>query len=276
MRSFEINEKIIVGKQNPLLIIAGPCQIESYEHCLKLAETIQEECAKRNLNFIFKSSFDKANRTSLSGVRGPGIEEGLEVLSKLKKQAGLSTITDIHLPEQANLAAEVVDILQIPAFLCRQTDLLLAAGSTDKPINIKKGQFLHPEDMKHVISKVISTGNEKILLCERGTLFGYRDLVVDPRGILIMKETSYPVVFDATHSVQVMGGSNGSSGGNKQFIIPLICSAVSLGVDALFIECHENPDKAPSDGASMLPLELLPKALDAACAMREAYLSINL
>ena len=273
MTSIQINDSIQVGDNNPLLILAGPCQIESLDHCLKIAEVLQENCASRNLNLVFKASFDKANRTSLSGVRGPGIEEGLNILLKLKEQTGLALVTDVHLPEQTSLAAEVVDILQIPAFLCRQTDMLVAAGSTGKAINIKKGQFLHPEDMKHAAEKAASTANNKIMLCERGTNFGYRDLVVDPRGMLIMKELGYPVVFDATHSVQVMGGAGGSSGGNRQFIIPLIRAAVALGVDSLFIECHDNPEAAPSDGASMLSLESLPEALDAACRMREAFLA---
>ena len=263
-----ISPSVAVGGDEDLLLIAGPCQIESEEHSLQIAETLLELCQSRPLNLVFKSSFDKANRTSLAGKRGLGIEAGLAVLQTIREKLGIPVITDIHTPEQAQLASEVVDILQTPAFLCRQTDLLLAAGASGKPVNVKKGQFLHPADMAHVAEKVASTGNEKILLCERGTCFGYRDLVVDPRSLLIMKETGYPVVFDATHSVQQMGGAGGASGGSREYILPLVKAAVAVGVDGIFLECHERPERAPSDGASMLPLEQVERVLDAACAIR--------
>lgn len=270
MKKVKIRDTHVAGTGEPLLVIAGPCQIESRDHCLKIASFLVEVCHDLPVNLVFKSSFDKANRTSLGGVRGPGMEEGLAILAEVGNETGLPLISDIHLPEQAAAAAEVLDILQIPAFLCRQTDLLLAAGKTGAAINLKKGQFLHPEDMQFGAEKIASTGNDRILLCERGTMHGYRDLVVDMRSLPLMQALGYPVVFDATHSVQSMGGSGGKSGGNRQFIVPLIRAAAATGIDGLFIECHDDPANAPSDGASMLPLEEVREAIAVACRIREA------
>ena len=273
MKKVQITSNIEVGADSPLLLICGPCQIESRDHALSISEKIKEISSKYPLNFIYKSSFDKANRTSLSGKRGMGIDEGLKVLDEVKRSVGVPVLTDIHLPEQASITAEVVDVLQTPAFLCRQTDLLLAAGETGKPINVKKGQFLHPKDMQHVADKIASTGNSNIMLCERGTCFGYRDLIVDIRSIVMMQQTGYPVIFDATHSVQSMGGSAGSSGGNRAWIPPLAKAAIASGANGIFIECHENPDKAPSDAASMLPLSELDSLLDQLTRIRSSLIS---
>lgn len=256
-----VTQKIKCGPGNPLLLIAGPCQIESLDHCLMIAEKLSNLCAKLGFNYIFKSSFDKANRTSLTGGRGLGIDEGLRILDEVKTRTDIPILTDVHNPEQAQIAAEVVDILQTPAFLCRQTDLLIAVGKTGKTINVKKGQFLAPSDMKFVADKISSTGNKNILLCERGSCFGYRDLIVDMRGLSTMRQTGYPVIFDATHSVQSMGGAGGSSGGSRESVAPLARAAVAVGVDGVFIECHEQPERAPSDGASMLPLNEMDKLL---------------
>lgn len=257
-------------KAKTLLLFAGPCQIESESHALKTAEALMTATKGLPLSLVYKSSYDKANRTSLSGKRGIGIDEGLKILEKVKSKTGLPVITDIHTPEEAKAAGEVVDILQTPAFLCRQTDLLIAAGSTGKPVNIKKGQFLHPADMKFAAEKVLSQKTSNVFLCERGTSFGYRDLVVDPRSFIIMKNLGYPVIFDATHSVQNMGGANGASGGDRTFIRPLIRSAVAVGIEGLFIECHEDPAKAPSDGASMLPMSDMRSVLEEATRIWEA------
>jgi 2-dehydro-3-deoxyphosphooctonate aldolase (KDO 8-P synthase) len=237
----------------PLGLIAGPCVIESEEHVHFMAEAIRKIVG----NFIFKASFDKANRTSLKGFRGPGLTEGLRILSKVGKATGLATLTDIHEPSQAAPAAEAVDILQIPAFLCRQTDLLLEAGRTGKTVNIKKGQFVAPADILHAADKVASTGNTKIILTERGSSFGYNNLVVDMRGLKIMAGGGYPVVFDATHSVQLPSGAGGSSAGQPQFIEPLASAAVATGVQGIFVEVHDHPEKALSDGANALRLDLL-------------------
>jgi 2-dehydro-3-deoxyphosphooctonate aldolase (KDO 8-P synthase) len=242
----------------PLAIIAGPCVIESEALCLEVAEALYQVALRCNVLPIFKASYDKANRTSVDSFRGPGIEVGLRVLQKVRSDVGLPVLTDIHSPEQAAVAAEAVDILQIPAFLCRQTDLLIAAGKTGKPVNIKKGQFLAPLDMRHLARKVESTGNKQIMLTERGASFGYHDLVVDMRSLVQLAEMGYPVVFDATHSVQRMGGSAGVSGGSPQFIEPLARAAVATGaVSAVFIETHPRPQEALSDRASMLPLNRL-------------------
>jgi 2-dehydro-3-deoxyphosphooctonate aldolase (KDO 8-P synthase) len=239
----------------PLGLIAGPCVIESEEHVHFMAEAIRKIVG----NFVFKASFDKANRTSLKGFRGPGLIEGLRILSDLRKAMGLTTLTDIHEPSQAGPAAEAVDILQIPAFLCRQTDLLLEAGRTGKTVNIKKGQFVAPADILHAAEKVASTGNNKIILTERGSSFGYNNLVVDMRGLKIMAGGGYPVVFDATHSVQLPSGAGGSSAGQPQFIEPLASAAVATGVQGVFVEVHDHPEKALSDGANALRLDLLPQ-----------------
>ncbi|MCB0338230.1 MAG: 3-deoxy-8-phosphooctulonate synthase [Bdellovibrionales bacterium] len=266
--NIEISPTVVVGNDQPLLIIAGPCQIESLEHSLKIADYLQKNLSDLPINLVYKSSFDKANRTSLSGKRGPGIEEGLKILDQVKQETSLPLLTDVHSPEQASLAAEVVDILQTPAFLCRQTDLLIAVGQTGKAINVKKGQFLQPEDMRYAIEKVTSTGNSKVLLCERGTTFGYRDLIVDMRSLVSMRELGYPVIFDATHSVQSMGGLSGASGGNPAFVPPLSRAAAAVGIDGLFIECHQDPSSAPSDGNSMLPLELVRGVVEKVCQIR--------
>lgn len=246
---------LTVGNDRPLLVIAGPCQLEGTDHALMIAEQMAEVCAKAGAQFVFKGSYDKANRTSLSGKRGLGIDEGLKVLQTVNQTIGCPTLTDIHGPDQCATVASVVDVLQIPAFLCRQTDLLVAAGETGAVINVKKGQFLAPWDMPNVISKIESTGNHRILLTERGTSFGYNTLVADMRSIPTMAKTGYPVVMDATHSVQQPGGMGGSSGGQREFAPVMARAAVSLGVAAVFIETHDAPDTAPSDGPNMIPLD---------------------
>jgi 2-dehydro-3-deoxyphosphooctonate aldolase (KDO 8-P synthase) len=239
-------------KRGGFTLIAGPCVIESEEHALGLAHKIRDLVGE----FIFKASFDKANRSSIASYRGPGIREGLAILSRIRA-SGLPVLTDIHEPGQAEAAAEAVDILQIPAFLCRQTDLLLAAGRTGKIINVKKGQFVAPADMRHVVDKILSTGNDRIVLTERGTCFGYNNLVVDMRGIAIMRSLGVPVIFDATHSVQMPGALGASSGGTPEYIPTLARAATAAGIDGVFIETHEDPAKALSDGANALPLKEL-------------------
>ena len=266
----QITDKISVGAGKPLLLICGPCQIESRDHALMCAEKIKSLSDKLGMQLIFKSSYDKANRTSLSGKRGIGLENGLKILSEIKKSFDLPILTDVHSVEEAQTAASVVDVLQTPAFLCRQTDFLLGVGKTGKPINVKKGQFLAPEDMLHVAEKIASTGNNKILLCERGACFGYRDLVVDMRNFAIMKKTGYPVIYDATHSVQSMGGAGGSSGGAREFIPSLARAAVAAGISGIFIEAHDNPDIAPSDGPSMVPFAQLRSLLEDIARVRAA------
>ena len=252
---------IVVGNDRPLTIIAGPCQIESADHAQMIAGRMAEACAAVGAQYVFKASYDKANRTALSGKRGPGIDAGLKILGDLKKRMGLPVLTDIHDAEQARLAASVVDVIQIPAFLCRQTDLLIAAGKTGAVVNIKKGQFLAPWDMANVAAKVASTGNERILLTERGASFGYNALVADMRSLPVMARTGYPVIMDATHSVQQPGGLGGSSGGQREFAPVMARAAVSLGIAGVFIETHEAPDTAPSDGPNMIPLEQMPRLL---------------
>lgn len=236
------------------MLIAGPCVIESEEIVLQIAEKMRGIAERLDLDYYFKASFDKANRTSISSYRGPGLEEGLRILERVKKNFGLRIATDIHEPWQAAVAAEVADIIQIPAFLCRQTDLLIAAGRTGKLINIKKAQFLAPWDMKNVIGKIEESGNRRILLCERGTSFGYNTLVVDMTGIIEMKKFGYPVVMDATHSVQKPGGRGDSTGGDREYVEPLAKAAIAAGADALFFEVHPNPDEALSDGPNMVRL----------------------
>ncbi|MEE2635258.1 3-deoxy-8-phosphooctulonate synthase [Phaeobacter sp. JL2872] len=244
-----------IGGTLPFALIAGPCQMESLDHSLMMAERIAEACAATGTGFIFKASYDKANRSSLSTVRGLGIEKGLEILAAVREEFGCPVLTDVHTEAQCARAGEVVDVLQIPAFLCRQTDLLLAAGKTGKAINVKKGQFLAPWDMPNVAAKVASTGNENIMLCDRGTSFGYNTLVSDFRGLPIMARTGYPVVFDATHSVQQPGGQGSTSGGQREFAPVLASAACAVGVNALFIETHEDPDNAPSDGPNMIQID---------------------
>ncbi len=247
-----------IANDRPLVLIAGPCQIEGRAHALEVAWALREIGSATGVPVVYKSSFDKANRTSAHTGRGVGIEAGLAILAEVRERTGLSTLTDVHAPEQCAAAAGAVDVLQIPAFLCRQTDLLLAAGRTGKPVNVKKGQFLAPWDMEQVAAKIASAGNENILLCERGASFGYNMLVTDFRSLPIMARTGYPVVFDATHSVQLPGGQGSSSGGQREFAPVLARAAVSVGVAAVFIETHPDPDRAPSDGPNMIPLREMP------------------
>jgi len=239
----------------PFFLIAGPCQLESLDHARMLAERIAEACAATGTQFIFKSSYDKANRSSLGSTRGLGMDEGMRILSTIREEFGCPVLTDVHLPQDCAPVAEAVDVLQIPAFLCRQTDLLLAAGETGAALNVKKGQFLAPWDMEHVAAKIASTGNERIMLCDRGTSFGYNTLVSDFRGLPIMARSGYPVVFDATHSVQQPGGHGTTSGGQREFAPVLARAAVAVGVAGVFIETHEDPDNAPSDGPNMIPID---------------------
>ena len=246
---------INIGGSNPVAFITGPCQLESLDHARMMAEKIAEACAPTGTQFIFKASYDKANRSSISTKRGLGMEEGLKILGQIKAELGVPVLTDVHDAAQCAPAAEVCDILQIPAFLCRQTDLLLAAGSTGAAINVKKGQFLAPWDMGNVAEKIASTGNERIMLCDRGTSFGYNTLVSDFRGLPTMAATGYPTVFDATHSVQQPGGQGTTSGGQREFAPVLARAACAVGVSALFIETHEDPDNAPSDGPNMIPVD---------------------
>ena len=246
--------EISIGGESPLVFILGPCQIENRDHSLFMAEKIVKVCELSSSKFIFKSSFDKANRSSIASARGIGIEEGLKILEEVKSIFNCPVITDIHTVPQCDIVAEVVDVLQIPAFLSRQTDLLIAAGETGKPINVKKGQFLAPWEMANVAEKIASTGNKKILLCERGTSFGYNTLVNDFRGLEIMAETGYPIVFDATHSVQQPGGRGNSSGGERKYVAALARAACAVGVSAVFIETHQDPDNAPCDGPNMIDI----------------------
>jgi 2-dehydro-3-deoxyphosphooctonate aldolase (KDO 8-P synthase) len=250
-----------IGNTLPITIIAGPCQMESRDHALECVDYISALCRKHHLNFIFKTSFDKANRLSVSAKRGLGMEKSLPVFAEIKKKYGCPVLTDVHTAEQCSIVGEVVDILQTPALLCRQTDLLLAAGETGKIVNIKKGQFMAPWDMAKVAEKVASTGNDKIMLTERGITFGYNRLVNDMRAIPIMAQTGYPVVFDATHSIQEPGGLGTASGGQREFVQTVSRAAVAIGVACLFIETHPDPDNAPSDGPCMIPFTNLESLL---------------
>ncbi len=252
---------IAVGGTAPFALITGPCQLESLDHARMMADRIAQACAPSGTRFIFKASYDKANRSSVRTQRGLGMDEGLSILDKIRTEFGCPVLTDVHNDRQCAPAAEVVDVLQIPAFLCRQTDLLLAAGETGKVINVKKGQFLAPWDMANVAEKIASTGNENILLCDRGTSFGYNTLVSDFRGLPIMARTGYPIVFDATHSVQQPGGQGTTSGGQREFAPVLARAAVAVGVSALFIETHEDPDNSPSDGPNMIPIEQMERLI---------------
>ncbi|HBN30351.1 MAG: 3-deoxy-8-phosphooctulonate synthase [Rhodobacterales bacterium] len=246
---------LTVGNDRPLTLIAGPCELESVDHAQMIAGFMKEACAAVGAGYIFKSSYDKANRTSLSGKRGMGMDQGLKALQSVKDVIGVPVLTDVHSADHCADVASVVDVLQIPAFLCRQTDLLLAAGRTGAAINVKKGQFLAPWEMPNVAAKIASTGNERIMLCERGTSFGYNALVVDMRGLPQMAATGYPVVMDATHSVQQPGGQGGSSGGQREFAPVMARAAVALGVAAVFAETHQDPDNAPCDGPNMIYLD---------------------
>lgn len=264
---------VTIGNDLPLVLIAGPCQIESLEHSMMIAERIAQACDEAGLKFIFKSSFDKANRSSFATARGIGMAKGLDILGTVKHRLGCPVLTDIHTAEQCQPVAEVVDVLQIPAFLCRQTDLLLAAGQTGAAINVKKGQFLAPWDMQNVAAKIASTGNDRIMLCERGTSFGYNTLINDFRALPIMTETGYPVVYDATHSVQQPGGRGNSSGGDRRFVPALARAAVAVGCAALFVETHQDPDNAPSDGPNMINVSDLSKLLVSVQAVGSAVLT---
>ncbi|MBC6441598.1 MAG: 3-deoxy-8-phosphooctulonate synthase [Rhodobacteraceae bacterium] len=261
MQSFEIGP-VTVGNRRPLTIIAGPCQLEGTNHAVMIASELARICAGSGAGFIFKGSFDKANRTSLTGTRGPGLEAGLDIMAAVKDAIGCPVLTDVHLPDQCARVAHVCDILQIPAFLCRQTDLLIAAGETGAAINAKKGQFLSPWEMPNVLEKLRSTGNRRIMACERGTFFGYNTLVGDMRSLPRMAADGTPVIMDATHSIQQPGGRGGASGGQRQFAPVMARAAVSLGIAGVFIETHEDPDNAPSDGPNMIPLTDMPALIN--------------
>jgi 2-dehydro-3-deoxyphosphooctonate aldolase (KDO 8-P synthase) len=250
-----------IANDKPLAIIAGPCALESRDHALEVSAALKEIADKLGIGLIYKTSFDKANRTSANSARGLGMEMSLPILAEVRERTGLPVLTDVHELEQCAPVGEVVDVLQIPAFLCRQTDLLIAAGETGKAVNVKKGQFLAPWDMKNVVDKIVSTGNRNVLQTERGVSFGYNTLVSDMRALPILKQNGYPVVFDATHSVQQPGGQGTSSGGQREYVPVLARAAVAIGVAAVFIETHPDPDKAPSDGPNMVPLKQLPALL---------------
>jgi 2-dehydro-3-deoxyphosphooctonate aldolase (KDO 8-P synthase) len=273
-REVLVADRIRIGGEQPLAVIGGPCAIENEKHALMTAERLVEIAASRRVPFIYKSSYDKANRSSINSYRGPGLSDGLRILKKVRETFSVPVLSDVHQVSDVAPAAEVLDVLQIPAFLCRQTDLLLAAAATGKPVNVKKGQFLAPRDMKNVVDKIRSRGNEAILLTERGTSFGYNNLVVDMRGLEIMRESGYPVVFDATHSVQLPGGAGDRSGGERRYVQGLARAAVAFGVDALFMEMHEDPDRTMadgrplSDGPNMLRIDDLPRLLDQLLALR--------
>jgi 2-dehydro-3-deoxyphosphooctonate aldolase (KDO 8-P synthase) len=253
---------VTFANHRPLSLIAGPCVLESRQHALEVSGALVEMTRRLGLGLVYKSSFDKANRTSLDSARGVGLARGLEILAEVREVHGCPVLTDVHQPDHCAAAAEAVDVLQIPAFLCRQTDLLVAAASTGKPVNVKKGQFLAPWDMKNVAAKLSATGNDNILLCERGVSFGYNTLVSDMRALPVLAATGYPVVFDATHSVQQPGGLGGSSGGQREFVPVLARAAVAVGIAGLFLETHPDPDRAPSDGPNMMALRDLPALLE--------------
>jgi len=254
--------KFLIGKGQPLAIMSGPCVIEGEDHTLFCAEKLAKMLGKLNVNFIFKASYDKANRSSKASFRGPGIHEGLRILQRVKDELGLPVVSDVHTPEEATIAKEVLDILQIPAFLCRQTDLIEACAKTKKALHVKKGQFVAPHDMGNVVQKIVSEGNNQIILCDRGTSFGYNNLVSDMRAIPIMQKLMYPVCFDASHSVQLPGGNGSTSSGQPEFIPILAQAAVAAGADALFIESHPNPKEAKSDKDSVYPLDQLESLIE--------------
>ena len=260
VREVKITDTITVGNSE-IFLIAGPCVIESEDLVMEVAGKMKEITEKQGIKYVFKASFDKANRTSINSFRGPGLEKGLEILSRVKSKYNLPIATDIHEPWQCKEASKVIDILQIPAFLCRQTDLLIAAAETGKAVNIKKGQFLAPWDMKNVIKKFEEVGNPNIMLCERGTTFGYNNLVVDMRALLEMRKLGYTIVFDATHSVQIPGGQGETTGGNREYVYPLMRSAAAIGIDGIFAEVHPDPDNAMSDGPNMLRLDKIEEVL---------------
>jgi len=250
-----------IGNDRPFVLIAGPCLLEGKNHALEMSNALTEITSQLGIGFIYKTSFDKANRTSLESARGLGIDESLPILSEVREKIGCPVLTDVHLPEQCERVAGVVDVLQIPAFLCRQTDLIMAAARTGSPINIKKGQFLAPWDMENVVQKAVSVGNNKVMVCERGVSFGYNTLVSDMRSIPILAQNGWPVIYDATHSVQQPGGHGTSSGGQREFVPVLARAAASIGVAGIFMETHHDPDKAPSDGPNMISIKALPSIL---------------
>ena len=253
---------VTFGNAEPLALMAGPCALESRAHALETAAALKEIAARLGIGLVYKSSFDKANRTSLSSARGLGLKDALPIFAEIREATGLPVVTDVHEPDQCAAAAEAVDVLQIPAFLCRQTDLLIAAAKTGKAVNVKKGQFLAPWDMRHVVAKVVGAGNPNVLVTERGVSFGYNTLVSDMRALPILAETGAPVIFDATHSVQQPGGQGGTSGGERRFVPVLARAAVAVGVAGVFIETHQDPDKAPSDGPNMVPMRELEGLLE--------------
>jgi 2-dehydro-3-deoxyphosphooctonate aldolase (KDO 8-P synthase) len=265
---------LAIGPGQPLVLIGGPCAIEDEKHALMTAERLAQIAGERRVPFVYKSSYDKANRSALDGYRGPGLQEGLRILRRVREVVGVPVLSDVHQVEEVAPAAEVLDVLQIPAFLCRQTDLVLAVGRTGKPVNVKKGQFLAPADMRNIVEKIRSTGNQRILVTERGTTFGYHNLVVDMRGLVQMRELGVPLIFDATHSVQLPGAGGTRSGGERQYVPALARAAVAVGIDALFMEMHEDPDRTLpdgrplSDGPNMLRIDDLPSLLDHVCAIR--------
>lgn len=268
MKSFSAG-KVLFG-DGGLVLVAGPCVLEDRETALSIAREVSGICGRLGIPYVFKASFDKANRTSIHSFRGPGLEKGLQWLAEVKESVGCPVLTDIHLPGQAERAAEVVDIIQIPAFLCRQTDLVVAAAATGRAVNIKKGQFLAPVDMGQAVSKCLEAGNDKVILCERGSTFGYGQLVVDMRSLAIMRSLGYPVMFDATHSVQMPGAQGTSSGGDRRFVPVLARTAAAAGIDALFLETHPDPDSAKSDGPNMVSLDSLENLLRKVLAIHRA------
>lgn len=252
---------LTIANDRPFVLLAGPCAMESRDHAMEMAAALHEMCSALGMGLIYKSSFDKANRTSISSARGIGMDKALSVFAEVKDRFGCPVVTDVHEPHQCAAVAEVVDVLQIPAFLCRQTDLLVAAAETGRAVNVKKGQFLAPWDMKQVLGKLLAAGNDRVMLCERGASFGYNTLVSDMRSLAIMAETGHPVVYDATHSVQQPGGQGATSGGQREFVPVLARAAVAVGVAAVFMETHQDPDCAPSDGPNMIPLRDMPALL---------------
>jgi 2-dehydro-3-deoxyphosphooctonate aldolase (KDO 8-P synthase) len=262
-------DQIQVGSGQPLLLIAGPCALESEELARRVAGTMREICARLGFSYVFKASFDKANRTSLSSYRGPGLEEGLKILARIRSEMQVPVVSDVHETAQVQAVAEVLDIIQIPAFLCRQTDLLVAAAQTGKPVNLKKGQFVSPWDMEHGVNKIRAAGGKKLMLVERGASFGYNNLVVDMRGLPVMRSFDCPVIYDATHSVQLPGGAGASSGGQREFIAPLSRAAVAAGIDGLFMEVHPDPDKALCDGPNSIALAQIEKILTQLAQIRQ-------
>jgi 2-dehydro-3-deoxyphosphooctonate aldolase (KDO 8-P synthase) len=261
---------VSIGGGKPLVFLMGPCAIEGMRVSLRAARFLRRAAERAGVPLVFKSSYDKANRSSIAGYRGPGLEEGLRVLAAVKEETGLPVISDVHEVRQVEAAAGVLDVLQVPAFLCRQTDLVVACGRSGRPVNVKKGQWMAPEDMANVRDKILTTGNRKVLLCERGTSFGYRNLVVDMRGLVVMRGLGCPVVYDAGHSVQKPGGLGAASGGDRGMILHLAKAAVAVGVDGVFLECHEDPDRALSDGPNSFPLKEVPRLIDTLLAVHAA------